>query len=136
MTGFTYLTKPCWSGKCDDQNEEKLKKHVASVGAPSICVDASSWNDYTGGIMTPKSCSGKASRLDHCVQLVGYHKEESEEDAEGGDSEGSKAKSYWIVRNTWNTDWGNDGYIYLKMGENTCGVADEASVPVLAAEPE
>ena len=28
------------------------------------------------------------------------------------------------VRNSWNTNWGNEGYIYLKMGENTCGIAD------------
>ena len=36
------------------------------------------------------------------------------------------------MRNSWNTDWGEDcgngagGCVYLSMGENTCGVANEA----------
>jgi hypothetical protein len=48
------------------------------------------------------------------VQLVGYN-----EDA---------PVPYWIVRNSWGDQWGNDGYIYLEMGKNTCGLADEASI--------
>jgi C1A family cysteine protease len=32
---------------------------------------------------------------------------------------------YWIVRNTWGSDWGENGYVRLKFGENTCGIADE-----------
>lgn len=30
------------------------------------------------------------------------------------------------MRNSWDTTWGLDGYIYLQMSENTCGVADVA----------
>ena len=28
---------------------------------------------------------------------------------------------YWIVRNTWGTDWGEDGYVRLKFNHNMCG---------------
>ena len=35
------------------------------------------------------------------------------------------------VRNSWNTNWGVDGYIYLKMGENTCGIADMPAMVTL-----
>ena len=28
------------------------------------------------------------------------------------------------MRNSWGTTWGEDGYVYLEMSENTCGVAD------------
>ena len=43
-------------------------------------------------------------------------------------------ESYWIVRNSWSTDWGIDGYIHLQLDENTCGLANEASHPTIAAE--
>lgn len=28
---------------------------------------------------------------------------------------------YWIVRNSWGSFWGVDGYVYVKMGGNICG---------------
>lgn len=117
ISGYSYATKQCY-GRCKNQNETYLQASVASYGAPSICVDASSWGDYTGGVMTSDSCSKKYGKLDHCVQLVGYNT--------------SASTPYWIVRNSWASDWGEDGCIYLKFGDNTCGVADEATIPTLA----
>ena len=35
---------------------------------------------------------------------------------------------YWIVRNTWGTGWGLDGYVYIKYEGNLCGKAMSASV--------
>lgn len=28
---------------------------------------------------------------------------------------------YWIVRNTWGTSWGENGYVRIKFGSNMCG---------------
>ena len=36
---------------------------------------------------------------------------------------------YWIVRNSWSSTWGEEGYIYLEMAKNTCGLADDATIP-------
>ena len=33
-------------------------------------------------------------------------------------------EGYWIVKNQWTPRWGMNGYIYLKTGENICGVAE------------
>jgi cysteine peptidase B len=118
VKSYEYATEPCF-GSCTSQDEDTLAKNVANGGAPSICVDASAWQNYRGGVMTSKSCSSSYRSLDHCVQLTGYHGY--------GTSSG-----YWIVRNSWAEDWGEDGYIYLEMGTNTCGVADEAVLPVIA----
>merc|ERR1712176_1311849 len=123
VTGFTYATKPCNSGSCKHQDEDALAAALVSKGPISICVNAggSGWQNYKKGIYT-RRCSGASSDLDHCVQLVGYDK--------------SGPTPYWIVRNSWNTDWGMNGYMHLKMGENLCGVADEATIADVAAEAD
>ena len=36
---------------------------------------------------------------------------------------------YWIVRNSWASTWGEEGYVYLEMSKNTCGLADDATIP-------
>ena len=38
-------------------------------------------------------------------------------------------KDYWILRNSWSSHWGQDGYMKIAMSGNTCGVANEASIP-------
>ena len=78
-------------------------------GPMSVCVDATLWQTYVSGVIT--AASGCGTSIDHAVQAIGYN----------------KAGGYWIVRNSWDTAWGNDGFIYLKMGENTCGTANLAT---------
>merc|ERR1712141_550736 len=64
--------------------------------------------DYGGGVFD--GCSyDKNIEINHAVQLVGY----------GTDS---KDGDYWIVRNSWGSRWGEDGYIRLKReSETKCG---------------
>merc|ERR1712066_374124 len=89
------------------KHEGKMLTQIATSPI-SVCVDAEKWQTYSGGVMG-KSCG---SSLDHCVQAVGYN----------------SAKGYWIVRNSWNTDWGENGYIYVKEGINACGIAKDATI--------
>ena len=30
--------------------------------------------------------------------------------------------NYWIVRNSWGSDWGMDGYILIQRGVNKCSI--------------
>jgi C1A family cysteine protease len=41
--------------------------------------------------------------------------------------------SHRLVRNSWSTNWGEDGYIRLQLDANTCGLANEATIPTIAA---
>jgi len=108
LTNFTFATVPCESGSCPVQ-DDLLQTQLNSVGPLSICVNAGTWSDWTGPEpMTADDCPGDAEDLDHCVQLVGY----------------DWNQGYWIVRNSWNTNWGQQGYIYLQTGGNTCGLGD------------
>jgi C1A family cysteine protease len=82
-------------------DEGQMATWVASNGPLAIAVDASSgWQSYSGGIMS--DCDG--SQLDHGVLIVGY------------------APGYWIVKNSWGTGWGENGYIRLQRGTNQCGL--------------
>merc|ERR1711908_188431 len=54
-----------------------------------------------GGVLTSSSCASSSLKLDHAIQLVGYNADAS--------------TPYWIVRNSWGSSWGEDGYIYLEM---------------------
>jgi C1A family cysteine protease len=85
--------------------ESNMASYVQSTGPLSVCLDASSWNSYTGGIM---SVCGKS--VDHCVQAVGVYP------TTGG---------YWKVRNSWGTSWGESGYIRLAYGQNTCDITND-----------
>jgi len=111
MKGWTYAIPPCFNA-CTNQNENNLKTAVATYGPSSICVNANPWQFYTKGVMK-SGCAGAYDQLDHCVQLVGY--------------QSSGAANYWIVKNSWAADWGENGYIYIQIGKNLCGVADEAT---------
>lgn len=59
--------------------------------------------------------------LDHGVAVVGYGMTED-------------ATKYWIVKNSWGSDWGEKGYIRMERGisaaEGLCGIAMEASYPI------
>jgi len=73
----------------------------------SICVDASQWSSYSGGVVEGSQCG---RNIDHCVLLTGWDMNSN--------------PPYWNVRNSWGTGWGSGGYIMLAYNQNTCGMAD------------
>ncbi|KAL4508002.1 hypothetical protein ABPG72_021375 [Tetrahymena utriculariae] len=82
----------------NDQNA--LLQAVATVGPIAISVDASNWASYEEGVFDGCDYS-KNVDINHAVVLVGY----------GTDP---KYGDYWLVRNSWGTDYGEDGYIRIK----------------------
>jgi C1A family cysteine protease len=109
IKGFAYATPPKSKGK-RKPNEKTMAATMAAKGPVSVCVDAGVWQNYKRGVLT-RTCK---QQLDHCVQAVGYSQ--------------SGNKPYWIVRNSWNTDWGIKGYVYVGMGGDYCGIANEATI--------
>jgi len=96
-------------------DDVELANRVASHGVASVCIDASlqSFHMYSSGIYDDMGCS--AWDLDHAVGLVGYG------------TEGSK--DFWIIRNSWGSDWGESGYIRILRGDDLCGVSSMAVLP-------
>ncbi|XP_046451716.1 cathepsin O-like [Daphnia pulex] len=90
-------------------NEEQLKHILAFHGPVTAAVDAVTWQDYLGGIIQ-YHCR---DHTNHAVQIVGY------------DTRGPIP--YYIVRNSWGVDFGNQGYLQIATGKNLCGIAREVS---------
>jgi C1A family cysteine protease len=115
VTGYHYAVPPCTSGTCENQDLSKLAAAL-ETSPLSVCVNAGQWNDYTGGVMTSAACGSMgADYQDHCVMATGFNT--------------TAPTPYWIVRNSWASTWGEEGYIYLEMAKNTCGLADDATIP-------
>jgi C1A family cysteine protease len=108
VTGFHDVTS---------ESAEQMKAAVA-LGPVSIAIEADKtvFQLYSGGVFDSSGCG---TQLDHGVLTVGY----------GTDS----GKDYWIVKNSWGSSWGEEGYIRLASqadGPGMCGMYKQPSYPV------
>jgi len=103
-------------------NETALAAAVQSIGPVSVAIDAAgmSFQFYKSGIYYDLFCS--STQLDHGVLAVGL--------GTGKDIFGTH--EYYIVKNSWGTDWGQAGYIFMSRNRhNNCGIATDASYPIV-----
>ncbi|KAG7328571.1 hypothetical protein KOW79_008515 [Hemibagrus wyckioides] len=110
-TGYVYVP----SG-----DEYALKCTVATVGPISVAIDASlsTFQLYHSGIYDEPMCS--SIHLNHAVLVVGYGTEDW------------IWQDFWLVKNSWSENWGENGYIRMSRNKfNQCGIATNAVYPLV-----
>jgi len=87
-----------------DSIKAAVEKQPLSI---AVMADNDAFRNYSSGVITPDQCPG---RIDHAIQAVGW----------GNDG----TQDYFIVRNSWNTVWGDKGFAKLAAtsGDGTCGM--------------
>ena len=132
LSSYPYTAKDGTCQKCtavahmsscsDVKPNDQLSLKAAVAQQPvavAIEADTRYFQSYSGGILDSSSCG---TTLDHGVLAVGY-----------GEENGQK---YWLVKNSWGTSWGDNGYVKIARSDSTndkgiCGIAMDPSFPTV-----
>ncbi|CAF3301378.1 unnamed protein product [Rotaria sp. Silwood2] len=98
-------------------DEKKMAEVLTKYGPIFIGLDADSklFMFYEKGVLNIDNCPTRPQDMDHALTIVGY-----------GYDEALKTP-YWLIKNSWGTKWGENGYLRLiKDAGNMCGVASMA----------
>jgi len=120
-----HVTVPFGSYNITEGDEKGLQESLFTAGPISVAFEvASDFFQYRSGIYESTKCRNTTDKVNHAVLAVGF----------GHDA--AKNVDYWIVKNSWGTIWGEEGYFRIKRGVNMCGIAVCASYPQIQASLE
>lgn len=101
---------------------DAMKKEIYARGPISCGVDATKQLEaYTGGVFSESGFG----LINHEISVVGWEVTEQEEE-------------YWVVRNSWGTYWGEEGFFRIKMHSDNLGIERDCSwgVPSMSKPTE
>merc|ERR1712072_812843 len=100
------------TGYKDVASSTAALKSAIQNGPVSVAIEAdqAAFQRYSSGTIS----SGCGTNLDHGILAVGY-----------GDS-------YYKVKNSWGTSWGQAGYGQISTSGNVCGIHSDASYPTVS----
>jgi len=97
-------------------NSPDAMKTALNTTIMSVAIQANqlSFQLYSSGIFTNTNCG---TQLDHATNVVGWGT--------------SGSMDYWIMRNSWGTSWGENGYMRLEIvnGDGLCGIQMQPNYP-------
>lgn len=111
ITSWEYVCGDSYCTPTTDQLKQAIYDHGPLTVA--VCVNGA-FQSYSDGVFTGPSCSS----LNHGVVLVGW----------------DDADNCWIMRNSWGTAWGENGYMRIQYGVS--GIGSEACYVEYESSPE
>jgi cathepsin H len=97
-------------------NENELIDAIRTKGPVSVAYQVSGdFRSYKSGVYDSTQCRKGPMDVNHAVLATGT---------------GATDKPYYIIKNSWGTSFGIQGYFWMVRGKNMCGVATCASYPV------
>jgi cathepsin F len=88
-----------------DVTASNIQRDLIANGPVHVGLNANQLQYYTSGIFDSSDCP---TDINHSVTIVGW-----------GIKNGV---NYWIIKNSWGKDWGENGYFRIKRGVNMCGI--------------
>lgn len=92
-------------------DEDALLKAVSQQPVV-VRVNSKGFQLYEGGIYNGEC----GTTLNHEVTIIGYGTE--------------NGNNYWLVKNSWGTGWGEQGFMRIMRGMNMCGLAIQPAYPI------
>jgi len=86
-------------------NEVTIRNYLYSYGPLAVAINADPLQYYQSGVINLSNCS---TTLNHAVTLIGY-----------GTANGL---DYWVVKNSWGSVWGENGFFRMARGVGMCGI--------------
>ena len=95
--------------------ESLVQEFLYQKGPISVCLNCKYLYSYVCGMLFYSRKECPVSGIDHCVTLVGYGIDDTYK------------SDYWLLKNSWGKDWGENGYFRVIRGEGVCGINCEVT---------
>lgn len=100
-------------------DEDHLVQAIFENGPVSVGINATPLQWYTSGVLNLNATLCNPKRLNHGVTIIGFGTE--------------NGIPFYIVKNSWGANWGENGFFRISRGKNTCGINTDVSTAVLSA---
>lgn len=92
----------------ETKDEDHIRDFLYMNGPLAIAMNANMLQFYTGGVLEGDDYLCDPDSINHAITLVGWG-------VEGN-------TPYWICKNSWGVNWGEEGYFRIVRGKGACGI--------------